>query len=225
MADEVARVIAESAIILAAANQIVATHGIIPEARRDAVDYLKSQLVLCDDGQLLGPGGKTAAELLIAAKDERTHWWPKAQTKEELADESDERILKLAKLAFGKNEGGVGARLKAQGDLVRLTSADEAKRIAAQWGTSLGSTERGRNPNKKPKSSEEVYDDSVKADDKSAKRPIGTATHERNPWSRSAWNITKQASIYKSLGKAKAEEFARAAGSELFAVSPPSEKE
>lgn len=43
-----------------------------------------------------------------------------------------------------------------------------------------------------------------------------------NPWSKEGWNITNQGKVVRELGRAKAEEMAKAAGSHIGAVAPKS---
>ncbi len=45
----------------------------------------------------------------------------------------------------------------------------------------------------------------------------------KNPWSRENWNLTERGKIIREQGTEKAEQYAKAAGSELNAVHPPKE--
>jgi hypothetical protein len=47
-------------------------------------------------------------------------------------------------------------------------------------------------------------------------------TGKSNPWSEKGWSVTRQGSVTKALGAAKAAELARAAGSFIGATSPKS---
>lgn len=49
----------------------------------------------------------------------------------------------------------------------------------------------------------------------------GGARFDKNPWSKDHWNMTEQGRVVTGQGKEKAEQMARAAGSQLGAMAPP----
>lgn len=100
----------------------------------------------------------------------------------------------LETLAFG--DGNMTARAR----LVNQIGEAAAKERAAAWG--LKSL----------------------TDKRAGKRPFGNGGNEKakgdNPWSAEGWNLTKQGSLVRTLGEAKAAQIAKAAGSHLGATKP-----